>query len=129
MKKSTIILLILIYVASIVFVGFFGMKMMTYNETIYVDKVECINEDMKDSSDYKYVVLNYVDGLVYQLLWKVEPETATTKAVEFVYDTESTIASVNHFGAVSFQSKGTITIQIRSTDGTNKNIKVKIIAR
>ena len=43
MKKSVIILILIIYIGSIVFVGFFGMKMVSYNPTILPEKIECIN--------------------------------------------------------------------------------------
>ena len=50
MKKSTILLIILIYLASIVVIGFFGMKIKVYDEIKYVKNidmsVEAENENM-----------------------------------------------------------------------------------
>ena len=40
MKKSTILLIILIYLASIVVIGFFGMKIKIYDEIKYVKNIE-----------------------------------------------------------------------------------------
>ena len=40
MKKSTILLIILIYLASIVVIGFFGMKIRVYDEIKYVKNIE-----------------------------------------------------------------------------------------
>lgn len=40
MKKSTILLIILIYLASIVVIGFFGMKIKVYDEIKYVKNIE-----------------------------------------------------------------------------------------
>ena len=44
MKKSTLILIMIIYVASIVVINFFGLNVKVYNEVINVTSVECINE-------------------------------------------------------------------------------------
>ena len=131
MKKSVIILIGIIYIASIVFISFFGMKMVLYNETVYVEKVECINDDLKEnSSGEKYIILNYEDGLVYQIRWRVYPDNASNKEVEFVYDKQNKMAEINSFGAVIFKPMtrtNTLSVQIRSTDGTNRSIKLKII--
>lgn len=48
MKKSTIILIILIYLASIVVIGFFGMKIKVYDEVKYVKKIEMAAEAESD---------------------------------------------------------------------------------
>ena len=40
MKKSTTILILIVYVASIVLVGFFGMSIKIYDEIKYVKKIE-----------------------------------------------------------------------------------------
>lgn len=55
MKKSTTLLIILIYLASIVVIGFFGMKIKVYDEIKYVKsidmKVEAENSEMFDFLD------------------------------------------------------------------------------
>lgn len=133
MKKSIVIVIGIIYVASICLIGFFGMKIKAYNETIYVTNIECINTDMQETTDsqnnpIKYVVLTYEPELAYQIEWKVNPDNVTYRNVEFVYNTETTVATVSGFGAVLFLKKGTITIQIVSTDGKNIIETVKLIA-
>ncbi|MBR7090843.1 MAG: hypothetical protein IKC79_00135 [Clostridia bacterium] len=44
MKKSVVIIIAIIYIASIVSINFFGMKMSVYNEEIPVERIECINQ-------------------------------------------------------------------------------------
>ena len=133
MKKSVVILILIIYIASIAFVGFFGMKMMSYNEVIKPEKVEIINTDLKQSTDsegdYKYIVFNFSEKQSYTLEWKVYPENAS-QDVEFVYDKANTVATVNDWGGVLFNKKGTITIEIRAGGGMSTIFsRVKIIAR
>ena len=134
MKKSVIILLAVIYVLAIVAVGTLGLKGKSYDETVYVEKVTCTNEDIKvDSSGNKYAVIHYVaddeDPTTYYLEWKVTPDNATNKNVEFKYDEDSTVAYVLGYGAVVFNKKGVITVQICSTDGKAVCEKVKIYAK
>ena len=45
MKKSTLIIILVIYVASIAAINFFGLSVRVYNEIINVTSVECINKD------------------------------------------------------------------------------------
>ena len=131
MKKSTIILILLIYIAAIAAVGFFGMQIVSYYEVIIPEKVEITNEDLKTTTDaggtYKYVVLDYEEDLVYWLSWRVFPENAKQDVV-FVYDEASTTATVDNVGRVYFNKKGTITITIRTAEFNTIYDKVKIIA-
>ena len=57
MKKSVILLIFVIYVASIVVIGFFGVKIASYNPTIYVSSIEILNEVRVNTSNEKYILL------------------------------------------------------------------------
>lgn len=129
MKKSIIILIGVIYVASIIFIGFFGMKISAYNQTVYVTGLECINEEVKVSNNKKSIIYTYKEDVakeenVYILAWKVYPENSSDKSVKFVYDTSSKVASVDSNGRVWVNKKGVLTIQIVSQN--NENVKEEI---
>ncbi len=53
MKKSTIIMIFIIYVASIVAIGFFGMKVKIYDEVKYIKRIEMSVEAERDEM-YKF---------------------------------------------------------------------------
>ena len=53
MKKSTAILIIIIYVASIILVGFFGMSVKVYDEIKYVKKIE-ISVEAESEKTYNF---------------------------------------------------------------------------
>ena len=134
MKKSVIILIGVIYILAIVVVSFFGLKIETFNETVYVDNVKFTNEDIKTANDgSKYVVISYLGGedeiTAYQLEWRVTPDDASRKIVEFLYDETKTIATVNEFGTVVFNKKGSITVYISSTDGSAKMDSITVFAK
>ena len=132
MKKSVIILIGVIYVMAIAIVSFFGLKMETFNETIYVDKVEFINEDIRVTPNgLKYIVVDYEGNsenpTVVQLEWKITPDNTTTKTVRFNYDKETTVGEVTNFGTVIFYKKGTITVTIKTNDGRAEDV-IKVTA-
>ena len=130
MKKSVIIAIFAIFLASIIAVGFFGMQQVVYNEIVYVNSITCINEEARDIGDYKIIQIQYKDGQVngVQLNYKVEPSNATNSKVKFVYDSTQTVADITDLGAVIFKRPGVVTIEIKSTDGSIASEKVKIIA-
>ena len=136
MKKSVIILILIIYIGSIVFVGFFGMKMVSYNPTVQPERIECINSDMKlvvpndengqpvESESYKSVRLRWEEGLQYQLEWRVYPDNASQKA-QFIYTSE--IATIDENGLVTFSKHGTLTFSIACEEFGTVLQRVKIM--
>lgn len=135
MKKSVIIIIGVIYIASIVLIGFLGMKITSYDEIFYVNKIECINENAVEKEDgSKSIEFIYDENLppeenVVQIFWKVYPEDATNRRVEFMYDKESKVGYVDNNGRVWLKRVGTLTVQIKSTDGSNIIQIVKIISK
>lgn len=146
MKKSVLLLIMIIYIASIVVIGFFGVKIGSYNVTLYVQQIELLNEfeyeqgvnpnapDFNPDDHIKYIKFKFTpyedessNPNYVQLMWKVLPENATYRGVTFVYG-ENSKASVNEIGTVIFTGKTTLTIYITSTDGTNLRTIVSVIA-
>lgn len=137
MKKSVIVMILIIYIASIVVIGFFGVKISTFNVTLYVQDIQLLNEDVIPDPNGvdRYIVITFepyefeTDNPNYvQLMWKIIPENATYRDVTFEH-AENSRATVNEFGTVIFTGKTTITIYITSTDGTNVREKIKVVAR
>ena len=78
MKKSVLIVIGLVYIASILIIGFFGMRQVVYSNIIYVREIECINEEARDMGSYKMIVIDYVEGNTgVQLSYRVTPDDAT----------------------------------------------------
>ena len=104
----------------------------SFEENVYVTKIEIINEDIKYADDgSKYVVINGEEAeyfAIYQLKWRVYPVNANTKLVQFVYDETKTFVEVTDYGTVIFNREGAITVYVVSTDGTQVMDSIKIIA-
>lgn len=108
MKKSVIVVIIIVYIASIFFVGFFGIAVQFANETIYVTAIQCINENRYDPLGNLLVEVNASDSetntinidihdftQIYndeeqslKIDWRVYPADATFKNVRFAYSSD-----------------------------------------
>ena len=136
MKKSTLIMIAIVYIASIVVISIFGMKSVVYNEVIPVTKIECLNvtddkTEVEYDGDTKVISVQYkkpgnaenLTGTMVQLSWRVLPDNASNKKVKFVYNQTTRAEFVkdeagNEVGLILFTGKVVLNIKIISTDGT-----------
>ena len=151
MRKSVLVMILVIYIASILFIGFFGMEATLFNEKLYVEKIVITNETCNDYSvhylpneDLTYITFFYNDS--YEGDWesglnpntiilgfRVVPEDATNRAVAFSYDQNheggNPYGSVTDNGIVRFKRWGTITVTISALDGSSAKTRVAVVAR
>ncbi len=148
MKKSTLIIILIIYIASIAVINFFGMTAKVYNEIINVTKVECINEtndrvEVKINSEGKKILkVKYEEpaneenltGTMLQLAWHVYPDNATKKDVQFVFNRNNDHVKFykdekgRETGLILFTGKAMLDVKIMSTDGTKTYTTVLVWA-
>lgn len=149
MKKSTIIIIAIVYLASIALLSFFGMKVTVYSQVVNVEKVECINTN--DSS--KNILVEYengiktikipftsafdpvtLDGTKLQLKTRALPDNATKKTIDFEKDPSDTRFEFHTYesgeksGLVMIYQPMYAKIKIWSTDGTLKYQEIAILA-
>ena len=131
MKKSVIVLLFIVYIASIVFINIFGMKLLAYNKDVYATSIECINTDMSvnPETQLKTKSLHYAEGLTYLIEHRIYPENVSIKTVEYLYDSD--LITISDIGVVSFLKKPTklrttVTVTIKTTDKTNVETKIAL---
>ena len=148
MKKAVLILIGIIYIASIVVVSFFGMRAVMYDEVVPVLNIECVNEtkgDIQvDNSGIKKIIriaftepgdVESLTGTILQLETRVLPDNATNKEVRYVYNRENYPQVKFHTlndretGAIVFTAPALFTLRIYSTDGTNVYTEVLISCR
>ncbi len=80
MKKSTTLLIILVYLASIVVIGFFGMKIKVYQPTQYIKSIEMnVEAENKNMYTFEYTGLdesgNHTYALTIHFAYGLEMET------------------------------------------------------
>ena len=125
MKKSVVILIAIIYVASIALVTFFGLKHNTFFDDVLVEEVRITNEGIKYTKDgLKYVVILTGENQ-YQIEYTVLPENAVNKDVTFIG--ESSSATVDENGLVTFTNNiGSIIVYVYSQDGSGVFDKIEV---
>ena len=128
MKKSVIILIGIIYIMAIVTVSFFGLKIGEFDSTTYVTNVEFTNSNIENlKNGDKIIYITYSENATFQLEWKVIPDDASHNEVNIIYDTSSTVGSVDKNGLVTINSKGVLKVTISSIDGSAKKDSLKLI--
>ena len=135
MKKSVVILIALIFIASVILVSFFGLQFKTFDEIVYVESIELLEDDRypfktDEETGEKYVVIRPDDNGVrqYQIKYRVHPDNATDDGVTFAYDTQNTAVTIDENGVVTFARKGVVTVQIIANDGSAQT-SIKIVSR
>jgi len=120
MKKSVVILIALIYAASIVLVGYLGLKAKTYNDVFPVERLEILT-DYKEvpESGEKYIVFNPADGEApaIQFECRALPDNATDKKIIYKLASDCTIATISEDGLLTFltdkiQKTSSVTVYI-----------------
>lgn len=154
MKKSVLIIIGIIYVASIVVINFFGMKVFVYNKNIDVEQIVCLNKSdpekgitvstyrLIDGKETMLITINFdspanknlMTGTMLQLDLRVLPDNATKKQLSF---TSSDSENVEFFkdengqqtGLILFYNRASIfDVLVRSTDNSNITLQLKIKA-
>ena len=156
MKKSVMIIIGIIYVASIVVINFFGMKVFVYNKTIDVEQIVCRNK----TDEEKGIVVstfesyngetgtaitikfdkpankNLMTGTMLQLDLRVLPDNATKKELSFTSTASEeeveffTDESGKQTGLILFYEPTSIfEVFVKSTDNSNVTLRLKIWAK
>lgn len=131
MKKSVVILILIIYIASIALVSFFGLDFKVFEEVIPVERVEILNPGLKYNERWgNYIVIRPdADGAMrYQIDYRVYPDEATEQSVSFAYDKQTQCATVSELGLVEFSKPGNIKVQVIAMDGSGASASITIIA-
>lgn len=135
MKKTTIVLIGLIYFVSIILVGVYGLQYKQFNQIVYATSVEVTNKPdriLKDDAGHEiktYMIFQDADtGLrQFQIDWRIEPiETVTNKNVKFIYEKDQGY-TVSSTGMVEFEEGGIVAnIKIVPADGSDCYDIIKI---
>lgn len=149
MRKSVVIVIGFIYLASFFIIGFFGVKIQRYNQVTYVSdfevsyqigegeikKLTFLENTNRASLFHDYQVYDpslELNPNVIKFFVKVLPETATYNKVTFIPPRQTSYFTFNSetqtFIIDNINQYRSINFTIRSTDGTifEKNIIINI---
>ena len=136
MKKSTIITILIVYLAAILAVGFFGVKMKVYDEKVYATDIECLSEnykpyeESKDGVNGEIKIDKYVHGMRIDLLCRCVPSNVTNSDLEYRYDVTLPVEfteNPDHTGYFIINGSCNFVVTIVAEDGKNASMKIRII--
>ena len=135
MKKSVIILIAIIYVASIALVSFFGLKFKVFEEVVPVESVEILDENLKPGNEnfdyYTVIELDSEGKGRYQIKYRVHPDNATNQEIDFILTPmnsgdSSVPATIDENGVVQFDRQGAVIVSVIARDATGEDAEVSI---
>lgn len=131
MKKSVVILITLIYVASIALVGYLGLKAQTHNDVIYVETLEILHDYRTDSSNEKHIVFRPSDKneKSFQINCRVLPDNSSDQKIIYALEKDCSEAVIDENGLLTFTvdgSKAVYSVVVYLYAHQNTNITDKI---
>lgn len=131
MKKSVVILIAVIYIASIAVVTYFGLQHKSYHTVIPVADVEIVNEGIRyTSKNEKYIVLRKDENgeRKFQIECAVFPANADNPKLNYIL-AKNAPATVDENGLVTVTSDDpvvSVIVYVESTDGTRIGDSIEI---
>lgn len=157
MKKTIIIIILAVYIASIAVVNFFGLEIKMFDSITYVTGIQCdsvtfLGDNGKEIKPQIYPNLTLFtfdfipppEGTEYttdpeslasnpniiQINYEVMPHLADDSSVEFIYDKEVGTAVYHELSGsfIFLKSDVLFDVIIRATDGSNVQTKITIFS-
>ena len=156
MKKTMVIIILVVFIASIAIVNFFGLEIKVFDGITYVEKIECNTITIQNENPVTLTPTRDLNGIplfvfefipsengeytadeesiiknpnAVQINYEVFPHIADETGVVFEYDQDSNIAVFHELSRTfTFLKPNKIfTITVRSTDGSNKSTTISVI--
>ena len=156
MKKTMVIVILVIYIASIAVVNFFGLEIKIFDGITYVESIECNSVTIQNENQVTLTPARDLNGIplfifefipsadgdytideesilknpnAVQINYEVFPHVADETGVVFEYDQSSNVAVFHELSRTfTFLKPNKIfTVTIRSTDGSNKSTTISIV--
>ena len=152
MKKTIVIIILAVYIASIAVVNFAGIQSVPRDSTNYVTSIQCesvlfLGENNREilptylgtTPLYTFDFIEKEGGGIYELeeensniltiSWMVLPFKASTD-VEFIYDEDSGVAYYHDVSkSFIFLKPGMLDVTIKAQDGSETSTKITFWAR
>ncbi len=134
MKKSTILILLVVYLGSILIVGIFGMKAIPFEQLIYCQKItptsvtttsgrELEIKEMRDKDsgkhEFYYVIIPREESQDLEILinYMVTPSDSTNKGVKItIVEPKDPPATVTERGSIVITEKRSVHLVYKAED-------------
>ena len=158
MKKTIIIVILVVYIASIVVVNFFGLQIKEFDGIDYVEEIKCESITVLNENPKNYGVTEVVDGLpvfkfdfieasngekytndpaslasnpnAIRINYDVLPHSADESQVRFEFEEKNYVYFDEATETFVFlKNYKSFKVKICATDGSNKSITIEIKSR
>lgn len=130
MKKSTILILLIVFLGSVIVVGVFGMNANLWEAPVYVEKIvptsvatisgKSLEIRRNEQDDYYYVRVAYEENLTILISTRVEPVGSTNKTLKISItnntDSENIRAEIGEKGEIVVLRTGIVKVQYAAQD-------------
>ena len=142
MKKSTILVLLIVFLGSVLIVGIFGMQAVPFEEIVYVREIvptavytsSGTQLQLRQNSDGDYYVsVPYEEGLTILIMTKVTPDNSTNREIKLSVVGESAdnpVVEIGEKGEIKFLRRASVRLQYRSQDsptGPVMNFRIYVL--
>ncbi len=127
MKKSVVILIALIYAASIALVGFLGLKAKSYNEVVYVESIEILSDyEVDHKTGSKYIIFRPQENgdKTIQIECRAVPDNASDRKIIYSLAKDCTTATIDENGLLTFTVQPTNPISVKVYIYSNQNTTI-----
>lgn len=147
MKKSTILIIVAVFLISVFVVGIFGLQNIPYDELVYVEKIipTTITFDSnegtiekkiyysEDDGGYYYVTIpsrNYRQGMNIIINYDLNPTDATNKrlGVTVINSAENSKGVLQENGSIKLEDRGNLEVIYEAQDQKG-GAKMRLIIR
>lgn len=138
MKKSSVIIVIITFVLSVVLVGIFGMKMISYNTRIYIEtitptevttsaNIQGVKLGSGREENSYILVLPYFSDLIVRIDYEIDPADATDGIVELTVPDPADREVVETDGlTLRAKKQGSARLHYRAKDGGGAEIDITL---
>lgn len=135
MKKSSVIIVLITFVLSVVLVGVFGMKMISYNTRLYIStitptevttstNISGVKIGKSDEEENTYILsVPYSEGLIVRIDYEIDPSDASDGTVELTIPDPADREVVEADGLnLKAKKEGSARLRYRAKDGGGAEI-------
>lgn len=130
MKKSTILIILVVFAASVFVVGFMGIENVPYVQITYVEQITPTHVYYGRSTDEAEIVTNrlgyavsfpYEEGMKVKIDYEITPNDATNRdvSIEIRNLNANSDAELDSKGLITLNNSGPVCVTYRATDSAS----------
>ena len=142
MKKSTVLILFIVFAASVLVVGLFGTASEPLFNTVYVQNIiptgivvtssgeNLINRLQVDQDGVYWIEIPYEEGISVMMSYIIDPADSTDQSIDvaIVYPepSDDPVAVIGSRGEIQFRRQGTVRIRYKAKDDGSTRAEVDL---